>query len=63
MSTSIVGEDGELRWAPNDFGTYSVEKIQEITKILSGLLESIKVSVEMDDSNKNYYTKEETDTK
>lgn len=41
----IENESGELLWAPNNFGTYSIEKIEEITEIISSTLSDITLNV------------------
>lgn len=41
----IENENGELLWAPNNFGTYSVEKVEEITEIISDTLSDITLNV------------------
>ena len=64
MATKIVGEDGDLRWSPNSFGSYSVDKTQQIADILQQLMSTLTISVDIDDtSHRNYYTKQEIDEK
>jgi len=60
--TSIENPDGETLWAPNDFGTYSIEKIEVISKILQNMLKELVVTVKVDQSgdDNTFYTKEES---
>lgn len=60
MGTRIEDTGGNLLWAPNDFGKYSLDKIQTVSDILSGMLTDITITVKSDsESLKNTYTKEE----
>ena len=66
MSTKIVNAENpeEILWAPDDFGTYSMDKIELITKILHELFENTKVKTEADISEEslaNIYTRTQAD--
>lgn len=62
VATSIQNPEGEVLWAPNDFGTYSIEKIQVISKILQDAMKEMVITVKSDESmdGSSYYTKEES---
>lgn len=62
VATSIQNPEGETLWAPNDFGTYSIEKIQIISKILQDAMKEMVITVKNEDSvdGNSYYTKEES---
>lgn len=61
MATSIENESGELLWSPNNFGSYSVEKIQLIVDILKSLLQDTTLKLDTTSSlSGDYYTKEQT---
>lgn len=62
VATSIQNPEGETLWAPNDFGTYSIEKIQVISKILQDAMKEMVITVKNEDSadGSSYYTKEES---
>lgn len=66
MATKLESPDGELLWSPNDFGTYSTEKVQLITNILSGLLSNLTLNMNTrvdEDSLSNIYTISQTHEK
>ena len=66
MSTKLVDESGNLLWAPNDFGDYSIERVNIVTNILKKLLESttINMSATLSESAMaNVYSKEQVDNK
>lgn len=60
--TGIENEEEEILWAPNDFGTYSIEKIEVIAKILQNVMKDMVITVKNDTSSDDgsYYTKEES---
>lgn len=62
VATSIQNPEGDVLWAPNDFGSYSIEKIQLITKILQDAMKDMVITVKNEDSadGNSYYTKEES---
>lgn len=66
MATKLESQDGELLWSPNDFGTYSAEKVQLITTILSGLLSNLTLNMNTkvdEESLSNIYTISQTHEK
>lgn len=66
MSTKVVNEQGDLLWGPNDFGDYSIEKIQLISSILRELLSSVTLStktVTEGGDTSGFYTKNESDNR
>lgn len=66
MATTVTNHANELLWQPNDFGSYSVEKIQVISDILSELLQSFSIdtNIKVDDETLSlFYTKEEINDK
>ena len=66
MATKLESPDGELLWSPNDFGTYSAEKVQLITNILSGLLSNLTLNMNTkvdENSLSNIYTISQTHEK
>ena len=59
---NIYDEHGNVLWSAEDFGEYSVEKIQAIVTIISGLLSSTTLKMESklsSESYENVYTKTE----
>lgn len=60
-----IEENSDFKWASDDFGEDSVNKIQQITDILSGLLTGLTVNVNDITTNginmDDYYTKELSD--
>jgi hypothetical protein len=59
----LTDADGNLLWSPNDFGSYSTEKVQLITSILSALLSDVTLKMETslsDESLANVYSKDES---
>lgn len=57
----IENEKGDLLWAPNNFGTYSVDKVAEITDIISGVLGDLTINVhqQTEEDFGDYYNKDE----
>lgn len=62
MSLTVENDNGDLMWSPNDFGTYSVEKIQVIADILKEIFKNTPITLSIDStlSGGSYYTKEES---
>lgn len=60
----IENEQGDLLWAPNNFGSYSVEKTQEIADIISDVLGDLTINVNSQSEKdlSDFYDKEEINT-